>query len=116
MNHAELKGKIVKARQPGHCFIKWWGNDEALVDFGLIDHFLEQCKTMDEIKGFELIDMEGMWRVLTELDPDPLSREEEGGREVIRWTWPDRQGKERVTTFPFTPEGVMELMENEFFD
>jgi hypothetical protein len=57
-----------------------------------------------------------MWRVIAELDPDPLSRVREGEREIIRWVWQDRQGKEQVTTFPFTPEGLMELMESEFLD
>ena len=69
-----------------------------------------------EVAGFELLDLEEMWRILCELDPDPLSRVNDGGREVIRWVWKDRGGKEHLTTFPFTPEGVMELMESEFFD
>jgi len=116
MNYAELQEKIGKERQPGDCFIKWWGDDEALVDYELLDRFLEKEASIGEVAGFELFDMDGMWGVITELDPDPLSRVREGDREIIRWAWYDRQGKEYVTTFPFTPEGVMELMESEFLD
>jgi len=116
MNTAELKNKIGKSRQPGHCFIKWWGNDKSLVDYEILDNFLLKIDLIDEIQGFELFDLEGIWKILTELDPDPISRGLENGFEVIHWTWTDRQGKEHVTSFPFTPEGVLELMESEFFD
>jgi hypothetical protein len=116
MNHAELKEAIIKARQPGHCFIKWWGNDKALVDYELLERFLKICDSIPEVAGFELYDLNGIWQVLVELDPDPLSREQVGDREMIQWRWSDRQGKQHLTTFPYTPEGVMELMESEFFD
>ncbi|GAM08706.1 hypothetical protein OR1_00979 [Geobacter sp. OR-1] len=116
MNHAELKESITRNRKPGHCIVKWWGEDEALVDYELLDRFLANIDSLDGLKGVELIDMEGIWKVLKELDPDPLSREQSGEGEIIRWTWKDQSGKEHVTSFPFTPEGVMDLMESEFFD
>ena len=116
MNHAELKDKIATIRQAGHCIIKWWGNDKALVDYELLDRFMERCDSIPEVAGFELYDLNGVWQVLTELDPDPLSREKVEDREVIQWRWKDKNGKEHLTTFPYTPEGVMELMESEFFD
>jgi hypothetical protein len=116
MTNEAVRDKIANLRQPGHCFIKWWGEDESLVDYEILDSFLKRFNSVDGVNGIELFDMEGMWKVLTELDPDPLSREQENGVEVIRWGWKDRQDKEHVTTFPFTPEGIMELMESEFFD
>jgi hypothetical protein len=116
MNHAEFRERVEACRQPGHCFIKWWGEDEALVDYEILDSFLRKIETIDGAAGFELFDMEGIWQVLTELDPDPLTREPAAAGEIIRWVWKDQSGKEHVTTFPFTPEGVMELMESEFFD
>ena len=116
MTNESLRDEVTRLRQPGHCFIKWWGEDESLVDYDILDSFLKKIDSLDGVEGVELIDMEGIWKVLTELDPDPISREQEGGMEVICWGWKDRQGKEHVTTFPFTPEGVMELMESEFFD
>ncbi len=116
MNYGELREKIGKDRQSGDCFIKWWGDDEALVDYELLDRFLAKGASIGEVAGFELFDLEGIWRVIAELDPDPLSRVLEGEREIIRWAWQDRQGTEQVTVFPFTPEGLMELMESEFLD
>ena len=116
MNQAELKERIATARQPGHCIIKWWESDRALVDYDLIDRFMERSDSIDKVAGFELYDLTGIWQVLVELDPDPLNRETVGNREVIQWRWQDRSGKEHLTTFPYTPEGVMELMESEFFD
>lgn len=116
MNQAELKERIATSRRPGHCIIKWWESDRSLVDYDLIDRFLEQSCSTNKVAGFELYDLAGIWQVLVELDPDPLSREKVEGREVIQWRWLDRNGKEHLATFPYTAEGVMELMESEFFD
>jgi hypothetical protein len=116
MSNSGVLERIKRSRLPAHCFIKWWGEDEALVDYELLDRFLAKEGKAAEAVGFELLSQEEMWRVLVDLDPDPLSRQQEGGREVIRWLWQDRQGKEHVTVFPFTPEGLMDLMESEFFD
>jgi hypothetical protein len=116
MNRAEMQERIERTRKPGDCFIKWWGDDAALVDYDLLERFLTMGEAVGQVAGLELLDLEEMWSVLCDLDPDPLSRVNDGGREVIRWVWKDRGGKEHLTTFPFTPEGVMELMESEFFD
>lgn len=116
MNHAELQKRISETRRQGHCFIKWWGDDTTLFDYELLDRFMARGETAGEVAGFELFDLEGMWNVLRELDPDPLQRVAEAGQEMIRWNWKDTAGKEHTTRFPFTPEGVMELMESEFFD
>ncbi len=116
MNNAELREKISKERQPGDCFIKWWGDDEALVDYELLDRFLAKGPSAAEVAAFELLGLDRMWSVITELDPDPLSRVRVGDQEFIRWSWKDRQGKEQITSFPFTPEGLIDLMESELFD
>lgn len=111
-----LRTEIAGLRQPAHCFIKWWGDDAALVDYDLLDRFLARDMAAGEVAGFALLNLEEMWSVLLELDPDPLQRKMEAGREIIRWNWKDTAGKEHETRFPFTPEGIMELMESEFFD
>jgi len=116
MNHVEMKEIIGARRQPADCFIKWWGEDAALVDYELIDGFLAKGDKVGEVVGFELLTLEAMWQVFIGLNPDRLSREREGDGEVIRWVWQDRQGRERVSTFPYTAEGLMELMESDFID
>jgi len=116
MNHAEMKETIGTRRQPAHRFIKWWGEDAALIDYELIDGFLAKGDKVGDVIGFELLTLEEMWQVFISLNPDRLSREREGDGEVIRWTWQNRQGREQVSTFPFTPEGLMELMESDFID
>ena len=116
MSYADVRRMIERERQPSHCFIKWWGDDEALVDYELLDRFLAKERGADDVVGFELLSLDEMWQVFIDLNPDQLSRERTGGREEIRWVWKDRQGREQVSTFPFTPNGLMELMESEFFD
>ena len=116
MTPAEVREQIDSKRNPSDCFIKWWGDDEALIDYELLDRFLAKADKVGDVSGFKLLGLEEMWQVFIDLNPDRLTRDRKGADEVIRWIWKDRLGQEQATIFPFTPEGLMELMENEFFD
>jgi hypothetical protein len=116
MSHEELRRSIDSQRQPSDCFIKWWGRDPALFDYELLGRFLEKGEAVGEVAGFSLLSLDAMWQAFVELNPDLLSRELQGGEELIMWAWQDRGGKEHLATFPYTPEGLMELMESDFFD
>lgn len=106
----------VKALRTGEqSFVKWWRKDNDFVDFQLIDTFLDHVKADDVIDGFELLDMERMWDVLHNLNPDTLVRGRKNGEEIITWRWVDRDGNEKTTIYPFTPEALMTLIDTEFF-
>ena len=107
--------QVRASRTGGQNFVKWWRKDNDFVDFELIDEFLGHVKADEEIDGFELFDMERMWELLHTLNPDTLSRERRNGEEVIAWRWVDRDGNNRTTTYPFTPEAIMTLIDTEFF-
>lgn len=107
--------QIKAQRSPKHCCIKFWGKDLKLVDFELIDQFVASVKPDDIYAGFTLLDLEQMWQVLTNLDPDNLTRVITPRGEVIEWLWTDKNGKETKTTYPFSAGGIMTIMNDEFF-
>jgi len=115
MTRSEVIEQIVAQRREGHCFIKTWGTGHKLVDFELIDRFMQQAGAGDRIEGFELLDIEQMWQILIDLDPDRLIRVKREESEVIEWIWSDSDGTERKTVYPFSPEGIMTIIDDEFF-
>jgi hypothetical protein len=115
MTRNEIVDRIAAQRREEHCFIKSWGTGHKFVDFDLIDRFLQKAGPDDPIEGFELLDIEQMWQVLIELDPDKLARVRRGDGEVIEWVWRDRDGTEKKRVYPFSPEGIMTIIDDEFF-
>lgn len=115
MTGREAAAQVQARRKAGDCFVKWWRTADDLVDFELIDPFLAKVANGQEVDGFDLLDLEGMWRVFTDLNPDQVTREVRKGEEVILWKWRDSTGREKVSSYPFTPAGLKALIDNDFF-
>jgi hypothetical protein len=115
MTRSDIIEQIAAQRKEQHCFINTWGAGHKFVDFDLIDRFVRKSGTDDVFAGFELLDIEQMWQTLLELDPDKLLRVKSGTGEVIEWEWQDSAGTAKKTTYPFSPEGVMTIIDDEFF-
>ena len=115
MTGNEVLKQIKAENDPTRCFIKWWRKDNDFVDFELVNIFIEKVKPSDIFDGFELLSLEQMWNILTDLDPDKLTRTRKGDNEVIEWVWTDKEGKEKANTYPFTPEVVMSILNDDIF-
>ncbi|NVO00324.1 MAG: hypothetical protein HXX17_13465 [Geobacteraceae bacterium] len=115
MTKSEIIGRIESERKQGECFIKFYKTGHTLVDIDLIDAFIAKRDQSGEIDEFELLDMEQTWLALIELDPDRLIRSGKSANEVIEWIWSDSGGNEKKTIFPFTPDGIMQIINDEFF-
>lgn len=115
MTRSEVSEQIALKRRKEQCFIKSWETGHTFVDFDLIERFLAKGSGERAIEGFELLDLEQMWQALIELDPDKLVRVRSGDGEVIEWVWQDSRGSEKKNVYPFTPEGIMNIIDDEFF-
>jgi hypothetical protein len=115
MTRSEVSEQIAVQRSKDQYFIKSWEAGHSFVDFDLIERFSAGHGGEGAIEGFELLDMEQMWRALLELDPDKLVRVRGGAGEVIEWVWQDSAGVEKKNVYPFTPAGLMKIIDDEFF-
>lgn len=115
MTGREIVEQIKAQRSADHCCVKSWRNDHKFVDFEFVDRFIEQVKTADTFEGFELLSLDQMWEALTSLDPDNLLRVRRGNNELIEWVWTDKDGRQMKNTYPFSPEGIMTIMNDELF-
>lgn len=115
MTGSEVLEQMRAQRNANHCCIKWWRKEKDFVDFELIDSFVKQVKPDDIIDGFKLLDLEQMWEALLDLDPDKLVRVKKGDQELIEWVWHDKAGMEQTSIYPFTPQGIITILNDEFF-
>jgi hypothetical protein len=115
MTRNEVIEQIARQRKAGDCFVKTWEAGHTFVDFDLIERFIAKSGKDAAIEGFELLDLEQMWQVLTDLDPDKLLRVKSGEGEVIEWDWKKSDGADRKCFYPFSPEGIMKIIDDEFF-
>ncbi len=115
MTGSAVVEQIAGEKREGCQFVKWWRKADDVVDYELIDRFVARVGPNEEIDGFELLDLEGMWEVLLSLDPDKLARVRQGDEEIIQWAWQGPGGVERISTYPFSPEGIMTLFDEELF-
>ncbi len=115
MNRNEVIEQITTQRTEEHCFIKSWGTGHKFADFDLIDRFIRKEGESGQIEGFELLGLEQMWQILIDLDPDKLTRVTRDDGEVIEWLWDTRDGSQKKRVFPFSPEGIMTIIDEEFF-
>jgi hypothetical protein len=112
---SEVVDQIGRQRKREQYFIKAKESGNDFVDIDLIERFIARPLTGSAFESFELLDMEQIWRTLIELDPDKLARVKRADGEVIEWTWTDSHGIEKKTVYPFTPEGIMKIIDDEFF-
>lgn len=111
----EVIEQIRIHRKPEQCFIKTWETGHTFTDIDLIDRFITKGKKDRAIEGFELLDLEQTWQTLIDLDPDKLNRVKTGTAEVIEWVWESGDGSEKKNIYPFTPEGIMTIIDEELF-
>ena len=111
----EVIDQIASQRREEHCFIKSWETGHTFVDLDLIERYVTKTGRESAIEGFELLNLEQMWQTLIELDPDKLQRVKTGAGEIIEWVWSDSYGIEKKTVYPFTAEGIMTIIDDEFF-
>ena len=115
LTRSEVIEQISAQRRREECFIKCWETGHTFVDIDLIERFIDKPVQKGAIEGFELLNLEQMWQTLIDLDPDKLMRVKSGDSEIIEWVWKDGNGNEKKNVYPFTPEGVMTIIDDEFF-
>lgn len=115
VTRSEVIEQITARRKAEQFFIKTWETGQTFVDFDLIERFFSRQGHERPLEGFELLDMEQMWQALIKLDPDKLQRVKRGESEIIEWLWQDKDGVEKKTVYPFTPAGIMTIIDDEFF-
>lgn len=113
MNGIDLLREVDRQRGNGHQFIKLWRKENDFVDIELIDLFRDSVSAGDVFGGFELLDMEQMWHIVSKLCPGRVSRRVFDDHESIIWDRKDRNGVTRSMRCSFAPEFLIQIFDVE---
>ncbi len=105
----EVVREVTRLRGPGQHFISWWRPEQDFLDIDLVDRFVENCASDEEIGGFDLLGMEEMWDRLLKVAPDRIKQDTLGAQKFILW---QKEGGEKVEC-PLAPETLMDIFDTE---
>ena len=113
MRGSEILKELDQLPRSGKAFIRWWRPENDFADYELINDFRKRTDGTQEFGGYELLDVEEMWKRLENLDPRRISRQKRTKGEFILWKHDNREGKLVEDTFSFSPEAVMAIYDKE---
>jgi len=113
MSGSEICRELDRQPRGDSRFIKWWRKENDFVDIELLESFRDSVKTKDSIDGYELLDMDQIWQIVTRLCPGRVSRAIVNGHDSIIWDRVDKDGVMRTMRCSFVPEFLMQILDVE---
>lgn len=108
--------EIIKAldtrRNDNHHFVKWWRKEEDFLDYDLIDRFVDNVSSGEEIGGLDLLTMDDMWHEIERVCGTRVGRVLDASGDRVEWL---HHGKAGATSHvcAYTPEALMEIFDIE---
>ncbi len=113
MTGRELLRQLDQQELKHRYFIKWWRKENDFVDIELIETFRDTVKGDEEFGGFQLLDMDQMWKVVTKLCPDRVRRRSFDSHEMIVWDRVERSGGMKSIRCSYAPEFLIQIFDVE---
>lgn len=113
MRGSEILNAIEQRQSSGQEFIRWWRRENDFADYELIDDFRKRVDSSQEFEGFELLDIEAMWRDLVRLSAHRLVREKRRRGDLVIWEREGESGEVNIETHPFSPQTLISIFDVE---
>jgi hypothetical protein len=112
MKKLEILEIIREQRKESHCFVKWWRKENDFLDYDLIETFMENLRSDEELGGIDLLTMDDMWIELKRIGGTRLKLEHNATGDKVIW---EHKGKSGVQTqsCDFTPQTLMTIFDVE---
>ncbi|HJV34905.1 hypothetical protein [Geomonas sp.] len=109
------KIEMEKSKHPERVFIKWWRKEEDWLDFDLASRFVETLDYSAKIDGFDLLDINQMWRILEQRCNGRVTKvQKDDGSYVLMYTPPKgAEMEERMPEYPYSPETLLMILDAE---
>ncbi|RII29431.1 MAG: hypothetical protein CXR30_12445 [Geobacter sp.] len=92
MRGREIESALKEQRRDDHRFVKWWRKEEDFLDFDLIDRFVNNLSSNEEIGGIDLLTMDDMWSELKRVGGTRVKLVHEKSGDKVEWVHPGKQG------------------------
>jgi len=112
MRGQEIVTTLKEQARADHCFVKWWRKEEDFLDYDLIDRFLEQATTNEEIGGLQLLTMNEMRDEVKRVGGTRVKFIHEASGDKIEWVHRAKEGM-RTHVCAYTPEALLKIFDVE---
>lgn len=112
MRGSEIISALNARRSDSHRFVKWWRKEDDFHDYDLIDRFIDNTTSGEEIDGLELLTMDEMWNEIVRICGSQVKRVLEPSGDKVEWTHNGKAG-ESTHVCAYTPETLMEIFDVE---
>jgi hypothetical protein len=108
----EVTKTIDGMRTENHQFVKWWRKENDFLDYDLLDRFVNNRDTGEEIGGLELLTMDDMWNEVKRVVGKRVNLVHEPKGDSIEWT---HKVKDTVRTdhCAYTPPALIAIYDAE---
>ena len=112
MRGQEIIKSINEQISPDHCFVKWWRKENDFLDYDLLDRFMQNAATDEEIGGLQLLTLNDMWNEVMRVGGTRVKFIHDTAGDKIEWV---HKGKYGVSTHvcAYTPETLLEIFDVE---
>lgn len=112
MRGREIVSTLEKRRSDEHRFVKWWRKENDFADYDLIERFMDNTASSEEIDGLDLLTMDEMWQELKRIGGGRINLIRDRSGDVVEWERLDEKGK-HMDVCVYTPETIMEIFDAE---
>jgi len=112
MRGPEIISALDARRTDEHEFVKWWRKEEDFLDYDLIDRFIDNTTSGEEVGGLDLLTMDEMWDEIVRICGSHVKRMLDSSGDRIEWV---HKGKSGTSTHlcAYTPQTLMEIFDVE---
>lgn len=112
MTGREIANILKERRRDEHQFVKWWRKEEDFLDYDLIDRFMDNVSSSEEIGGVDLLTMEEMWNELKRIGGTRVKLLHEKSGDKVEWVHPGKQGVHKEVCI-YSPETLLTIFDVE---
>ena len=112
MTGREVLRNVKAMRSDQDRFVKWWRKEEDFLDYDLLDRFIKNSSSQDEIGGIELLTMDDMWQEVKRIGGERVKLLHDSKGDRVEWVHKGRSGLHSETC-DYTPETLMTIYDVE---
>ncbi|BDV41948.1 hypothetical protein GURASL_08710 [Geotalea uraniireducens] len=112
MRGSDARKMVSENVSAEHRFVRWWRKENDFLDYELIDRFLENVPSYEEVGGVELLTMEQMINEVKRIGGSRVRIMHGEGGDRVEWHHGSK-GSERDEVCALTPEALLTIYDVE---
>jgi hypothetical protein len=112
MRGMEIERALKANMAENHRFVKWWRKENDFLDYDLIDRFLDNLSSGEEISGMDLLTMDDMWHEVKRVGGTRVKLVHEKAGDKVEWLHLGKEGLHKDVCV-YCPETLLTIYDVE---